>query len=1187
MQKTHRYWRLICKCMRPGLLPLLLIAGFAGISYANPADAQDVLDKEISLSVGRMEIRSILNQISKKADVKFVYSSQKIPVHQLATCDVENEKLGSVLGKLFLAYNVRYESKGNKIILTKMKEVADSSGLQMQFVAAYTAKLPKPITGKVSDENGQPLAGVSVKVKGTTMGTSTNSNGEFTLDVPETATLVISYVGYDTKEIKLQKQDAVSVSLLPAASNKLNEVVVVGTQVQNRRKTITSLASVSSKQIENLPSASVDVLLQGRISGMNVQVYSGEPGVAPSMTIRGNTKVNTDIGSNEYVSQAQSMSGPLYIIDGMPVNVDDISNTLSSTGTSYLAGININDIESVEVQKDAAATAAWGSRGANGIVYIKTKRGRSKTPEFRLNVYGGFVQRPELIKTYTGAEERRLKMNILGQYATPTQMATLPQILLDSLNPAFNNATDWQGLFYRNGSIKNGDLTISAAGDVVNYRLSMNYYNEDGIVKGTGYQRYSIRGNFDFRINSKLNSQLILGFSKGDRQKGRKFNLYDDNTPFAGSNQPGSFYRLTSFDSLNFTGLYDKLRNKNINDNYNISFTTNYTILPSLRYTFQGSVNASSSARDYFAPSNLDEIAVSNGGASQPSFASSNKSNFDTYFLSNTLNYFKKFAAKGDNQHNIAFTVSQQYTANVSKTANVQGYNVPSNDIQVVSGIPQADLSGYSTYAKDALLSVGGQLQYDYNNRYLIYGSYRGDASSRFGKNTKWGYFPAIGAGWIVSDEKFMDKLSSVINFLKIRGSWGISGTQSPNFYAPFNVYDIAGTYGGSTAIQPNYNNGLTKNNLTWTKTEQKSIGIDAYFLNSRINVSADIYDKISKDDYFRFTLPFYTGFNSIEFNAKDLWVSNRGLDLTISTKNLSSRSPLQWNSQLVLSFNKNAIAKLPGNNRTFVIDDYYGIARVFAVGQPIYTMFQMLYGGVYNTVDEIPFNPVTGNRITYFKGNYPVQPGYPIWKDVNGDYDVWSDEDNGDRYGDRVPTGNPNPKFTGGFTNDFTYRNFTLSVVSIFTWKRDVVNTFMQQQFDAIASSQQNFAKRRLPDLTGINYWTPDNAKADGNKANFPAINPFAPYFYQFFPFSDMWNVDGSYFKVKYVTLSYEIPRSVFGKLGMKSARVYGMMDNVLIVKNKNNTMPDPESVNQLGVYTGGLFPQPRKFTFGIDVQF
>lgn len=1056
--------------------------------------------------------------------------------------------------------------------------------------AQLIAQQGRVITGVVKNAKGELLSGVSV-VESAKNGTSTDASGKYslTLKSPATKTIQFSYVGYLNRSVGLTGKSELNIELKEnEAQNPLDEVIIVGTQQQNRRNTVASLSSVTSKQIENLPSASVDVLLQGRISGMNVQVYSGEPGVAPTMTVRGNSKVNVAIGDNDYIGQAQAMSGPLYVIDGMPLNPDDLSNTLSSTGTNFLAGININDIESVDVQKDAAATAAWGSRGANGVIYIKTKRGRSKTPEFRLNVYGGVVKRPELIKTYAGAEERRLKMGIANQYATQTQMAGLPQILLDSLNPAFNNATDWQELFYRNGAIRNADLTISAATDAVNYRVSMNYYNEDGIITSTGYQRYSMRGNFDFRISPKLNSQLIIGFSRGDRQRGKKYNNSDANTPFSGSSQPGSFYRLTSFDSLNYLGLYSSLRNKNINDNFNVSFTGNYNILPSLRYTFQGSVNASSASRDYFQPSDLDQVVIANGsGAAQPSFASSNRSELNNYFLSNSMNYFKKFETgrRGD-LHNIAFTVSQQYFIDVSKSTNVSGQNVPSNDIQVVSGIPQADLRGNSSYGKAALLSATGQLQYDLNNRYIVYGAYRGDGSSRFGRNTKWGYFPAAGAGWIVSNERFMKRASTVVNYLKVRGSWGISGTQSGDFYAPYNTYNIAGTYGGSTAVQPDYNNGLTKNNLTWTRTEQKSIGIDAYMFNNRLSISADIYDKISKDDYFTFQLPFFTGFNSVEFNAKDLWVSNHGVDLTISTKNLPARNPLQWNSQLVLSFNRNTLAKLPNQNRTFVIDDSYGIARVFAVGQPIYTMFQMQYGGVYNNYDEIPFNPLTGNRITYFKGNYTVQPGYPIWKDVNGDYDVWSDEDNGDRYGDRVPTGDPNPLFTGGFTNDFTYKNFSLSAVSVFTFKRTVVNTFMQQQFDAVFSNQQNFAKNRLPDLNGINYWTPTAAK-NGTRANFPAINPFASYFYQFFPFSDMWNVDGSYFKLKFLTLGYAVPQKFYRRLGMKSARLYAMTDNVFILKNKNNNMPDPESVSQLGVYTGGLYPQPRRFTFGIDVQF
>jgi len=1051
---------------------------------------------------------------------------------------------------------------------------------------------PIPFEGHVTDSAGKPLAGVSVR-ESNKNATTTDESGHFLLRVKSSnATVEVSYVGYVNQRIKYSGT-AIHVAMKPN-SRALEEVVVVGAQIQNKRTTTTAQSSITGKMIENMPAPSVDVLLQGRISGLNVQVSSGEPGVAPTVVVRGNSRVNTNIGGSANVAQAQAMSGPLYVIDGIPVNPEDIANSIDATGTNYLAGININDIETVDVQKDAAATAAWGSRGANGVIYIKTRRGRSSTPEFRVNAYFGVTQKPALLKTYTGAEERALKMHIIHQYATPRQLSALPQILTDSLNPNFNNATNWQGLFYKNGLVRNVDATVSAANDVVNYRLSMNYYNEDGIIKQFGYKRYSMRGNFDFKISPKFNAQLIVSMAKDDRQRGAKYkDNSDDNTPFSNTGnapQPASFYLLNGFDSSNFTGLASKLRNKNTSDYYTASVTANYSILPGLRYTFQGALNSTSSNKDYFRPSNLDAVAASvSGAAAQPSYALSDRGNYSTYFLSNALNYTKKFNTEAGNTHNFVLTAAQQFTSDVSSGNSVSGYNVPSNDIQVVTGIPQSDLGGSSYYLKDALLSYMAQLQYDYNSRYLLYASYRRDASSRFGNDSKWGAFPAVGAGWIVSDEGFMKELKrrDIVNFLKIRGSWGLSGSQSSNFYAPYNSYSVSGTYNGAAAIQPSYTNGLTKNDLTWARSEQKNIGIDLQLLNSRLNINADIYDKISKDDYYNFVLPFYTGFQQINFNAHDLWVSNRGLDLSINTHNLSPRNKFQWNSQLVLSFNKNAIAKLPNNNRTFVTDDYYGVSRIYAVGQPIYQMFQMQYMGVYNKNSEIPFNPLTGNKITYFKGYNTVQPGYPIWKDANGDGDVWSGEDNGDQYGDRVPTGNPNPKFTGGFTNDFTYKNFSLSVVCTFTWKRTVINTFQQQQFDALSGNIANFAKNRLPDLDGINYWTPQGAAKDPNyKADFPAINPLAGNFYQFFPFSSMWNVDGSYFKVKYLMAGYNIPRAITSKLKVKNIRVYGLVDNVLIIKNKHNNMPDPEAVDQLGVYSGGMYPQPHKFTFGLDVQ-
>src|SRR6185312_12323526 len=596
------------------------------------------------------------------------------------------------------------------------------------------------------------------------------------------------------------------------------------------------------------------------------------------------------------------------------------------------------------------------------------------------------------------------------------------------------------------GAIQNVDASMSASSENVNYRLSANYYNEKGIIEAFGFKRYSMRGNFNFKISPKLNSQFIVAMSKSDRQRGMKYyGNSDDNTPVSGSGQPSSFYRLTAFDSSNFTGLYSKLRNKNIDDYYSASLTLNYAIIPSLKYTFQGATNITSSGRDYFQPSNIDQIAALDPSTVQASYAESDKGTYATYFMSNTLNFIKSIQA-GKHVHNFILTGSQQFNADVSNSSVVSGSNVPSNNIQVVSGIPQSDKDGYSDYAADALLSFSGQLQYDFDNKYLLYGSYRGDASSRFGANTKWGYFPAAGIGWIISDEKFMNKLKTAIPYLKIRGSYGVSGDQPNDFYGPFNSYIVPGTYNSAPAIQPSYTNGLTKNNLTWSRTAQKDVGVDAQLFSNRISLSVDFYEKLSKNDVYKFDLPFYVGYQSIDFNAHDLWINNKGIDITLGTKNLSRNSPLQWNMQITVSHNTNIIAKLPNNNRTFIQTDGYGIDRVYAVGQPLNEMFQLKYLGVYNNQSEIPFDPITGQGLTYFKGNHKVVPGDPIWEDVNKIGDVWSDEDNGAAYGDRVPTGDPNPQFTGGWSNEFSYKNFSLSILSVFTWKRTIVNTFFQQ---------------------------------------------------------------------------------------------------------------------------------------------
>lgn len=1066
-------------------------------------------------------------------------------------------------------------------------------GILCLFIPILTfAQTKFPLKGTVLGEDGKPLAHVSVKEVGTSNGTITDVDGHFALTVASgSATLEFTYIGYTKQKVKVNNNSSLSIAMKTDASgSNLKDVVVVGVQAQSRRTTTASISSVSGKSIENMPAPSFDQLLQGRVPGLDVQVTSGEPGVAPTMVVRGNSRLNQNISG---IDQAHALSGPLYVIDGVPVNPEDVTSLGDATGTNFLAGISVNDIESIDVQKDAAATAAWGSRGANGVIYVKTRKGRTLRPEFRVNVYGGVIQEPELMPTVTGSAERTQKLQLLDAYGSYANLQNLPQMLTDSLNPYFNNATDWQGMFYRNAAVKNTDLTIAAANDIMNYRVSMNYYNEQGTMKGFGFERYSARGNFDFKISKKFNAQFLVSGSHSDRQRGDKLNNTDNNTPFGinSGNMPSSFFGMNATDSANYLGINTQLRNSNTNDWYMGSLTLNYDVIPGLRLTSQASANITYANKDYFMPGS--STTVGNLIGATQSYAESDASTYADYYISNSATYFKTLNT-GDHTHHLTLTALQTYDQDMSKYTTVSGYDGPSNYVQTVTGISQQNLSGNSDYQASAILSFMGQAQYDFDSKYILYAGDRTDGSSRFGTATKWGNFPSGGIGWIASDEKFLKGIKDYVSLLKFRGSYGMSGQNSQYYYAPFNSYVTNGTYDGQTAVGPSYTNGLTKTNLTWSRTYQKDLGIEVQALNERIYFAADIYDKTTKGDYYNFNLPFYTGYSQVYFNANDLWVDNRGLELTATVHLFPQHNKFQWNSTLNIAFNKNTIAKLPNGDVSYTQSDYYGVNHLYAVGQPTYEFFQMKYAGVYNSISQMPVNPLTGQRLTYFKGNYPGQPGYPIWIDANHDYDVWSGENNGDVNGDQVPSGNPNPKYTGGWVNDFSYKNFSLSILCIFSGHRDIVNMYKESELDNVFSfpsgnysnTANAMAANMLPNLSGFNYWTPGKAAENPNyQAAYPALNAYGANFYQFLPFSTMFNENGAYFKVKNLTLGYRLNDHFVRKIKLTQVRFYGMIENLLTITK--STVPDPELVNELGIYTGGQFPVPHKLTLGMDITF
>ncbi len=1052
------------------------------------------------------------------------------------------------------------------------------------LLASGTFAQQRKISGIVQEsKNNAPLDGATVSVKNSKANAITKDDGRFELSVPEGKnTLVVSFVGYETTTISVgANQNSVLIKMNESGGTQMGEVVIVGYQKQTLRKSTSSVQIISGKEIENLPAPSFDALLQGKVSGVNIQNFSGEPGVRNTFTVRGNSTISTDLnaGGNDNRKQsandeARSLSTPLYVIDGIPVSVNDIESVASS-GTNVLAGININDIESIVVQKDAAATAAWGSRGANGVIVIKTKRGRTGSPQIRLSYYTGVVKKPELLRTVVGAEERHQKLDLMKEYGTFNQLSQIPQLLSDSLNPAFNNATDWQDLFYQTGSVNNADVNISAGNEVLNYRVGANFYDEKGIVRNTGFKRYSLRGNFDFKIAKHFNAILNFSASRLDRKRGLGRGR-DNILPIDGVRQPASFYAISQTDKDFYYGQYDQQRDQNLSDIFSTYIQLNYDISKAVQYSFQGSVSNTNDKRDRFQPTEITD--------DHRSFASSENGNYQEIYLANILTASKSFKEK---THNFNAVLTQSFQLYKKTGSYIYCYNVPDNNIQIVSGIPQKDLEAYSVFQQAGLFSLLGQLSYDYKGKYIINASYRGDASSRFGANTRWGYFPAISAAWVVSDEKFMDRFK-FIDIFKLRGSYGLSGSLPDDFYAPFNVWDLQqGFYNGVTIATPSFFKPITQPNLTWNKSNQANIGVDLYMFKNRVNITVDAYRRYNTNPILDFPFPFFTGYNSVVANAP-VKILNEGVDLQIQTRNLSSKSAFQWTTNLNMTFNRNRITQLPNGNRSFFKDSRnYNEQLIYAVGAPIYGWTQMLYSGVYSHLNEIPVNPLTGQRLSYFKTYQPVQPGYPIWKDVNHDWDVWSDEDRGEQFGDLVATGNPNPKITGGFYNEFSYKNFSVGILATYTIGRDIINNFESNQFNNVWNfgNINDFARNRLPDLSKYDYWTPTKAENPNYRAGFPSLNPYGGHFYEFLPFSTLWNENGTYVKIKNVTLGYSFNQNVVKRLGIQTIRLYSIIDNLYSFQKSN--VPDAELVSPQGEYSGAAYPLPRKFTFGFDITF
>jgi len=1004
------------------------------------------------------------------------------------------------------------------------------------------------IVGKVLDETGQGLPGVTIVVKNTQLGTTTDVDGSFRIEAPtEKTVLVFSFVGYLTQEIEVNDAGPLSISLQPDAK-ALSEVVVVGYGVVKKRDLTGSVASIGSAEIKAQPVSGLNQALQGRISGVQVTQSSNAAGGGVQVRVRGGNSISA---SNE----------PLYVIDGFPVTNPTPAQGLSSGNTrsdafpNVLATLNPNDIESMEVLKDASATAIYGSRGANGVVLITTKRGKEGQSNIEFETFYSISRITKMHELVNASESLKAKNEQLVNLGRTERFGTDPAYgpkKPDDYLPG----TDWQDEIYRDAPTRNYQLTLSGGNDKLRYLLSGNYFNQDGIVLTNNFKRYSARMNLDASLTNRIKVGTNFTMTRSDN------NLVGESTVVnnaASTSSPiqsalAATPAMTIFNTdgsytLNFLGMSAAANPVAV-------LTTSTNTLQSDRIlgTLFGEINLAdgltgrisiggdiiNSRRDVFYTPQTSLANTLNGYGSVGNAVNTNLLN------ENTLNYSKKL----NENHEFDVLAGVTFQKNREIRTYTEAQDFPNFSLGTGNlGLGNKLLAPSGSIAQWGLASYLGRINYRLKDRYLFTLTGRMDGSSRFGSNHKYGFFPSGAFAWRLSDESFLQN-NPVISDLKLRLSYGLTGNDGIGLYNSLSAYSTGRTVLNDQEQLFIQANRIANQDLRWEKTAQFDAGLDFGLADDRIQITADYYIKTTNDLLLNVELPATTGFTSVLRNIGS--VENRGFELGISSTNISSPEGFKWTSNANVSFNQNKVTKLAdGVTQYFVGSESEVIVKV---GEPLGSMYGVRFDGIYQTAEEIKAAgplAVAGSL-----------PGAPRYVDVNGNgaYNASTD---------RTIIGNGLPKAIFGLTNNFSYKNFDLSIFLQGVYGNDIFNSTFRQILGGDPGG-------------GLLKEYYDNAWRVGRPSNqYVAIRQWT------IPVSDYWVEDGSFIRLKNVSLAYQFPLKA---KWMRRARVYVSGQNLLTFTKYHGYDPEVNSdfnSNTLYGFDRFAYPASRTLTFGANLTF
>lgn len=1088
---------------------LLMVCVFC--SYAGNAHSQNA---KVSIHMNNVKLDKILNEIENQTDYLFIYNNQ-VDINKITSVKVKNEAVAQVLDRILSGTGINYELEGTHIILTT--EAIKDLHAQQQA---------KTVTGTVTDVSGEPIIGANIRIKGTTTGTITDIDGNFSIEAKPQSVIEVSYIGYLTQETVINNQKSIRF-LLKEDTKTLDEVVVIGYGVQKKADLTGSVANINTEKLNTQSNANIGQALQGKIAGVDIVSQGGAPGSGTRIMVRGIGTLNN--------------ASPLYIVDGMYMNSID--------------HINPNDIASIDVLKDASSAAIYGSRAANGVIIVTTKEGSNteRKPIIDLSVNLGISTASKFLDMLDAkgwAEVTTIARQAIGKPAL--DMAT------DLANKPDN---DWQDIMFRPALMQNYNLSVKGGGKYSTYYTGLGYFNQDGIVKGTNYQRYNIQSKNDYKRGIfSAGTNLIISFSHDkplhQELRGGMIGTILQSVP-----------TLEKYDDTReggYGGTYGDVVNiphplaiidDNIMDRYNENvkiFANLYAqieLFKGLKYKLN--LTPDFSFERYKNYLNKYDFGLATNSITQLTERQRRRRNI---LVENLLTFDRTFG-----EHKISALAG--YTYQDSRFRHIQAYGegLPQGLEEIDAATTNRSNEGNSW--RSVLTSILGRVFYSYQNKYLFTATIRRDGSSKFGKNNRYGYFPSFSLGWNVAEEKFMENVHW-LDQLKLRGGYGVLGNQEIDNYQYSSTITTGINYpdGNGGLLQGAFPKNFANPDIKWEETAMTNVGIDFMAFNNRLSLTADYYVKNTKDILLTVPIPISSGgANDPIRNAGK--IRNNGFEFNLGWMD-QPNPDISYGINLIGSFNKNKVIAMgseSGSIKGGSTNQNITTSETKA-GYPIGGYWLISTAGYFNSQEEVDAYAKDGKKI-----QPAAEPGDIKFVDANNDGVINDD--------DRVFQGSPFPDFTFALNGNMRYKNFDLSIGLQGVLGNKIYNATRQTLEDVTKGS--NFL------ASCLDYWTPENKNASHPRLTWddPNRNTRAE--------SDRYLENGSYLRLRSVQLGYTFPQTWF-KGAIQHARVYINAENLFTITSYSGYSPDvnADNANYRG-FDNFIYPTNRTFMLGLNVTF